>query len=202
MFDTLLRRPLDPLVGRLARHVAALGIGADALTFAGLAVGVGASAAIVAAEWVPALLLIVLSRLLDGLDGAVARLHGPTDFGGYLDIVADFAFYGLVPAAFAWQDPATNALPAAVLLLSFYINGASFLAFAALAAKRGLSDEERGPKSIHFTAGLAEAGETYLAFALFCLFPGWFGEIAYMFAALCLVTALSRVWLARRTFRG
>ena len=103
-----------------------------------------------------ALALVPLSRLADGLDGAVARARRPTDFGGLLDIVCDFVFYGAVPLAFAWRDPAATACAAAFLLFTFYVNGASFLAYAALAAKRGLETTTRGVKSIYFTAGLVE----------------------------------------------
>ena len=140
-------------------------------------------------------------RLGDGLDGAVARIRGKTDFGGYLDIVLDFLFYGAIPVGFAILDPGANALAAAILVLSFYVNGASFLAFAIMAEKRGLSTEARGQKSLFFTTGLAEATETIAFFVAFCLFPGWFAALAYVFAAICFYTALSRIVLAGRVFK-
>jgi hypothetical protein len=88
----------------------------------------------------------------------------------------------------------------AVLLFSFYVNGASFLAYAAIAEKRKLTTAVRGPKSLFFTTGLAEATETIAVFCAFCLLPQWFPGIAYAFAALTLYTALSRIVLAVRTF--
>ena len=136
---------------------------------------------------------------MDGLDGAVARAGRKTDLGGYLDIVFDFIFYGLIPLAFAFARP-ENALPAAVLLMVFYANGASFLAFAIMAEKRNIATQSHGSKSLYFTGGLAEAGETYAVFGLFCLFPDWFGVIAYSFAALTAITTLSRILLARELF--
>jgi phosphatidylglycerophosphate synthase len=129
-------------------------------------------------------------------------LQGRTDLGGYLDIVLDFVFYGAIPLGFAVADPAANALPAAVLLFSFYANGASFLAYAILAEKRKLKGSARGPKSIFFTAGLAEATETIAVFVLFCLFPFWFPPLAYLFAAMTLYTGVSRIVLASRQFGG
>ncbi len=57
-----------------------------------------------------------------------------------------------------------------------------------------------GEKSLYFTAGLAEATETIVVFVLFCLFPAAFAPIAYVFAALTLVTAAARILLAWRTF--
>jgi phosphatidylglycerophosphate synthase len=121
--------------------------------------------------------------------------------GGYLDIVLDFCFYGAVPMGFVLVDPAANAVPAAALLLSFYVNGSSFLAYAVMAERRKLESGVRGSKSLYFTAGLAEATETVATFALACLFPGWFPVIAYVFAAMTIYTALARVLLAVGTFR-
>ena len=131
----------------------------------------------------------------------MAKISGQTDLGGYLDIVLDFLFYGAVPIGFVLADPPANAVAGAVLVFSFYVNGASFLAYAAMAEKRKLATSMRGPKSLFFTTGLAEATETIAVFAAFCLVPTWFPEIAYAFAALTFYTALSRTVLAARTFR-
>ena len=197
MFDGQLRRAVDPLLDRIADMLAGAGVKPDHITLAGFALAVAGAGLIVAGAFLPALAILVLSRLCDGLDGQVARKTGTTDFGSYLDIVLDFAFYGMVPVAFALHDPAANAVPAAVLVLAFYVNGASFLALAALAEKRGLSTDERGQKGFYFVAGLAEAGETFAVFALFCLAPAWFAMVAFGFAGLCAVTTLARIAQAR-----
>ena len=200
MLDGLARRLIDAPLTQLARPLARIGMSADALTLAGLTFGLAAAAAVAFSGMAAALVLLGLSRLCDGLDGAVARLTARSDFGGFLDIVCDFAFYGAVPLGFAALDPPRNALPACALLFSFYVNGASFLAYAAVAARRGMETQARGLKSIYFTAGLAEATETIAVFAAMMLFPAAFAALAYGFAALCLVTAVSRVWLARAHF--
>ncbi len=185
----------------LARRLADAGISANAITVAGLALGLSAALAVAFGHFWAALALILVSRLGDGLDGAVARLNGRTDLGGYMDIVFDFAFYGAVPLGFVLNDPEANGLAGAVLLFSFYVNGASFLAYAAIAEKRRMSTEARGQKSFFFTTGLAEAGETLSVFVLACLFPRWFPAFAYVFTALTLYTAVSRIVLARLVFR-
>jgi phosphatidylglycerophosphate synthase len=199
VLDGLMRRLIDPPLDAAGRGLSRIGIGADAVTATGLALGLAAALAIALDALLPALLLLLASRLLDGLDGAVARATEKTDRGGYLDIVFDFAFYGAVPLAFALRNPA-DAVPAAGLLFAFYVNGASFLAFAAIAAKRGLDTSMRGEKSIYFTAGLAEGTETIVVFVAMLFLPGWFAVLAYGFAAVCLVTALSRIALAWRSF--
>lgn len=201
MLDGWARRKIDPLLEAVAGRLAAAGIGADAVTYAGLALGLAAGGAVALGAFWPALALILASRLCDGLDGAVARIDGKTDFGGYLDIVFDFAFYGAVPLGFIVFDPAANAIAGGALLLAFYVNGASFLAFAAIAEKRRLTTAARGDKSLFFTTGLAEAGETLAVFVLMCLQPRWFAILAFTFAAVTVFTTVSRIVLAAKTFR-
>jgi phosphatidylglycerophosphate synthase len=129
----------------------------------------------------------------------VARHTALTDFGGYLDIVCDFIVYAGVAFGFAMARP-ENALPAAFLILSFVGTGTSFLAFAILAAKRGLASEARGRKSLYYLGGLTEGTETIAVFAAFCLFPSAFAVLAYAFGALCWLTTTARVMTARRNF--
>jgi phosphatidylglycerophosphate synthase len=200
MLDGVARRLIGPPIEKLGRKLAARGVKADHITWAGFLHGILAAAAIAAGLNALGLLLLLTSRLCDGLDGAVARASVKTDRGGFLDIVLDFAFYGAIPLAFAIADPERNALAAAALLFAFYANGASFLGYAVIAAKRGLEANTRGEKSLYFTTGLAEATETILVFVLFCLFPAAFVPIAYVFGALTLVTAAGRILLAMRTF--
>jgi phosphatidylglycerophosphate synthase len=100
MLDGWARRQIDPAIDRVARTLASAGASANALTLAAFALGMGAAVA-VAFGWLwTALALGGASRLGDALDGAVARRLGTTDFGGFLDIVLDFAFYGAVPLGF------------------------------------------------------------------------------------------------------
>jgi phosphatidylglycerophosphate synthase len=154
--------------------------------------------AIALQAWWWGLALLLASRLLDGLDGSVARLTQPTDAGGFLDIALDFVFYAAIPLAFAVAHPATNALPAAALLASFIGTGSSFLAFAALAEKRGLTDTALPGKSFYFLGGLTEATETITVFAAMCIWPEHFAVLAYGFAALCAITTGMRVWWGYR----
>ncbi|MEM7694659.1 MAG: CDP-alcohol phosphatidyltransferase family protein [Pseudomonadota bacterium] len=198
MFDSYLRPLIDPPLNTVA---AKLPISADQMTVLGLVAGILAALAIVAGGFWLALALILLNRCADGLDGPLARHHGASPVGGYLDIVFDFIFYGAIPLAFALHDPA-NALPAAVLLASFYMNGATFLAFSAVAAERGLSTEAQGKKSIYYFAGVAEGFETIAVFCAMCLFPSAFWWLAYGFAALCFVSASARIIMVKQTLRA
>lgn len=200
MLDARIRPLIDPILNRQGRVLARLGVTANAVTLAGLALGL-ISAAMITAGWPHwALVPLIGSRIADGLDGAVARARGTTDFGGYLDITSDFLFYGAVPMGFVWMDPAANGPAGAFLLTSFYFNGASFLGYAILAERRVMSTSARGVKSLYFTGGLLEGAETIGFFVLLCLLPSYFAPLAWIFGALCFVTAVSRLLLARRVF--
>ena len=146
MLDGWARRLIDPALDRAARSLAAAGISANAVTLAACAIGLAAAAAISLQWYLAGLVLMLLSRIGDGLDGAVAKIAGKTDLGGYLDIVLDFLFYGVIPVGFVLADPAANAVAGAVLVFSFYVNGASFLAFAAIAAKRNMASRGARPE--------------------------------------------------------
>ncbi|NMG41739.1 CDP-alcohol phosphatidyltransferase family protein [Chelativorans sp. ZYF759] len=200
MLDGWAKSRIDPLMEHSAERLAGIGITANQVTVASWVLGLAAAAAIAFEWYVLGLALFLLNRLGDGLDGAIARLKGSTELGGYLDIVLDFAIYGAVPLGFILAEPGANALAGAVLLVSFYVNGASFLAFSAIAARLGMETRVRGPKSIYFTTGLAEGTETILFFVLFCLFPGSFAPLALVFAAMCFWTAFWRILEARRLF--
>jgi phosphatidylglycerophosphate synthase len=184
---------LAPLLGGAARRLARLGVGADAITLAGFAIGVAAMIAIALGHTLAGLALIAASRLCDGLDGAVARLTAPSDRGAFLDITLDFIFYAGIPLAFAVADPAANALAAAVLLASFMGTASSVLAFAVLAERRGLHSVQHPGKGLYYLGGLTEASETLLCFAAMCLWPPAFAALAYAFAALCALTTLTRL---------
>jgi len=193
----LQRRALTPV----ARFMVARGVSADSATLTGFALGVMALIFIVNEAYLAALAFILLNRLFDGLDGAIARLTRPTDRGAFLDIALDFFFYATVPLGFAVADPAANALPAAVVITAFVGTGSSFLAFAVIAAQRGLPASAFTGKGIHYLSGLTEGTETIAFFVAICLFPGYFGAIAIGFALACLITTFTRWIQGMQTFR-
>ena len=200
MFDATIRRLIDPSLDRLGAALARCGLGANAITVGGFLFGVGSWVSLALDAPLPALGFIAANRVADGLDGAVARRVGPTDLGGYLDIVLDFVFYAGVPFFFAVGRPA-DALPACFLAFSFVGTGGSFLAFAAIAAKRGLTTTARGRKSIYYLGGLTEGAETIALFVLVCLVPDHFAALAWAFGGLCWVTTACRISEAVIAFR-
>lgn len=200
MFDALLRPVIDPPLNALGRILADLGVGANTVSLTGVLTGLAAGVAIGSSLFWVGLGLVLANRLLDGLDGAVARATSPSDFGGYLDIVGDFAFYVAVPIGFGFA--ATSNLPYALILVAaFTLTGISFLSFAIIAAKRGLETTAHGRKSFFYSTGLAEGTETIIAFVLMCLFPSAFPVIASVYAGLCVATVIQRSAAAYAMFK-
>jgi phosphatidylglycerophosphate synthase len=198
MFDRRALAFITPALHSGARVLVARGIGADAVTLVAFALGLAAALCIALGAPLWGLALMLASRLCDGLDGAVARLTQPTDRGAFLDITLDFLFYASIPLAFAFAQPPANALAAAALLAAFVGTGASFLAFSALAQKRGLRSVEHPNKGIYYLGGLTEATETLLCFSLMCLWPAHFALFAWVFAGMCCATIATRLAIGWR----
>lgn len=204
MWDARLRKAVDPFLNPIAGMLIRMGSSANLITMIGFGFGIAAWIALACRFDLVALILIVINRLLDGLDGLVARQSHPTDLGGFLDIVFDFLFYSGVPFFFAVGRP-EFALPAAFLIFSFVGTGSSFLAFAAIAAKQqsGQMESTSLPtpnKAIHYLGGLTEGMETILLFVSICLFPEWFDLCAWTFGGLCWLTTLTRIYSGVQAF--
>lgn len=200
MLDAPLRKLIDPPLERAATVLARLGVHADWVTWTGFVLGLAAVPAIAFHVYWGGLALIFLNRLFDGLDGAIARHTSVSDAGAFLDIALDFIFYAAVPFAFALAMP-ERALAAAYLIFSFIASGSTFLAYAVLAGKRGLATERNGRKSFYHIGGLAEGSETFLAFAVACVFPDRFSTVCYVYGTLCFVTGGTRIAAALADFR-
>jgi len=200
MFDAALRPLVDRMLDPAGRSLARAGITANMVTLAGFACGVGAAAAVVLGWSVVAVTLLLLNRLFDGLDGAVARAANSTDLGGFLDITLDFIFYSAIPMAFALNNP-QNGVAAAFLIFSFAGTGSSFLAYAIIAQKRGISTERRGKKSFFHLGGLTEGTETIIFLVMVTAVPALFIPLAWVFGAMCWITTSTRIAEAFRQYR-
>ncbi|WP_417659348.1 CDP-alcohol phosphatidyltransferase family protein [Pseudidiomarina sp.] len=199
MFDPLLTPVTRKVLDYPARWLVKRQVSADQITVAGFLVGLLAVPALAVQAYEVALVFILLNRLTDGLDGAVARRTSATDAGGFLDIVLDFIFYSAVVFGFLLASPFEHALPAGLLLVTFMGTGASFLAFAVIAAKRGIENPRYPNKSLHYMGGLTEGFETIVAFVAFCIWPEHFEMLALIFAAACWITAITRIVVGYRT---
>lgn len=194
MLDSWIVPKIAKPLERLALHLKHRRISADSVTVFGFFIGVLAVPALSFQLYWLAAICIIINRLCDGLDGALARLTKATDRGAFLDISLDFIFYATVILGFALADPSHNALPAAALITSFMGTGASFLAFAIMAQKHDIKSIRLPHKGLYYINGLAEGTETIGFFIAFCLLPRWFPLLAYAFCAICVITTITRVY--------
>jgi phosphatidylglycerophosphate synthase len=199
MLDGALRGPKDRILAPLVR--AAGGANPFALTLLGFVAGLGAAAAIVLGSTAAAIALWVVNRLLDGIDGAVARRQGrASDLGGYVDILLDMFIYAAIPIAAAVAAPDAQGLwlALAALLGAFYLNAGSWMYLAAILEKRGAASTGTRATAVTFPAGLIEGTETMILFTLFLLLPGHLAMLFWVGAVLVLVTAGQRLLWATR----
>ena len=193
MLDPYAMKLFKPVIDRTALEIKKKGFSADQVTFAGFGLGLFAALCIALGFYLFAILPLLASRALDGLDGAVARAGVATDRGAFIDIGLDFVFYASIPLAFGLANQDENALAAATLLAAFVGTGASFLAYAIIAEKRDLKSTDYPTKSFYYLGGLAEGTETIACFVAMCLWPQHFVLLAYFYAALCLITTITRL---------
>ncbi|WP_026038044.1 CDP-alcohol phosphatidyltransferase family protein [Halomonas sp. KM-1] len=192
----------QPPLQVVARGLQRMSVRPDQVTLVSFGIGMLSLPMLAWELYLAALAAILVNRIGDGVDGALARLTGKTsDAGGFLDIGLDFVFYAAVVLGFALADPAANALAAAFLLFAFIGTGTSFLAFAIMATRYGLERPHFQRKAFYYLHGLTEGTETILAFVLFCLWPQHFALLATLFAVACLITTATRLWGGYRTLR-
>ena len=200
MLDALFRpikeRYLAPVAVALGRRVSPM-----AATIAAFLVGLGAAACAVVGLYPAGLLLWIVNRLLDGLDGTLARVQGTqSDLGGYVDMLLDFVVYAAIPMGFALGIGDRATLTAALALLaSFYVNAASWMYLAAVLERRDAGARSRGElTTITMPPGLIGGTETIVLYAAFFLFPGFVVPLFWVMCGLVGVTVLQRLRWAMR----
>lgn len=201
MLDKSVRRVMRPALAAAVRPLAAAGVRPNHLTAAALLVALAAAGLAAAGQTWTAAALWIVSRIVDGLDGELARVavpqgrsstHDP-DLGGYFDIIGDFAAYAAIPVGVAIAQPDAR-LAMVFLLATYYLNGSAFLAFSSIAERRGIRTDDR---SFQFLGGLAEGTETIVVHALLLLLPQHAAVIGAVFAVVVGATAIERVVITR-----
>lgn len=174
MLDATLRPFKDAALARPARRLGRW-VSPGAVTAAALAAGLAAAGMAGRRLYGAALALWLVGRLLDGLDGAVARQRGRADdLGAYLDMVADTLVYAAIPLGIAvGVDERATWIAAGFLLASFYVNSVSWTYLSAVLEKRGQGAITTGESTaITMPPALIEGTETIVFFTLFLLVPG------------------------------
>lgn len=195
MLDEELRKGAKPLYGPLVAPLAAR-LSANAVTGLGLGVGLVCLLAVAVGANGVALVLWLVNRLLDGLDGEVARMRGETsELGSYLDVVCDFALYSGLLVALAVQHPDAR-LALVFLFFAYYLNGSAFLALSSVLER--LKAERRTERGLHFRRSLTEGFETIAYGVLVLALPQHVSPVTWVFAAMVLFSAGQRLLDAHR----
>lgn len=202
MLDKFITPIIQPLLHPVVIRLHKRGVTADQLTLLGFIIGMLVLPLLAYELWFGALIAIVLNRIFDGLDGALARYaNQSSSAGGYLDITLDFLFYAAVPLGFILANPAQNAIAGAFLLTTFIGTGSSFLAFAIAAEKYKLDKPQFKYKSFYYLNGLTEGSETIALFVAFCIWPQHFAVLASIFAIACAITIFTRIYGGYHTLK-
>ncbi|HRW04115.1 MAG TPA: CDP-alcohol phosphatidyltransferase family protein [Caldilineaceae bacterium] len=201
MQDAYLRRQKDRLLTPMAGPIFA-SVHPNSVSIVAMIIGLGSVAAIMLQLYWVALGLWAINRIMDGLDGVIARVHQKqSDFGGFLDLFLDFIIYVTVPIAFIWAEPtAANLWTGIALLGSYVMNSISWTTLAALLEKRHRQTSNR-LTSMEMPTGLIEGAETMLFYTLFYFFPGSVAILFALMAVLVYYTAAQRVWWAYQNLR-
>lgn len=197
MRDLALREQKDRLMTPLAEALGS--VHPNWLSAAAMVVGLMAATAVVGEAYMAGLALWALNRVLDGLDGLVARTHHKqSDFGGYLDLLLDFVVYLAIPIAFIAAQPDTGLFWAGLFLLSSYVlNTISWTVLSAILEKRTAGSSGR-LTTVEMPSGLIEGAETIVFYSLFFLLPAHVEVLFATMALLVLFTAGQRVvWASK-----
>ncbi len=200
MLDEAFRQWLSRGAAGPARALLRLGVSPDQVTLAAFGIAVGGAGAIATGHFRAGLALWLVSRLLDGYDGLLARLGGRTSlFGGYLDICLDMLAYSLMAIAFARAMPA-DAILWLVVLAGYVMAITTTLALSSLLEK--LDRQLGGNRSVQFTPGLAEGGETTIVYSVIAMWPSWSRWVLVVWIVLLSLTMVQRTGLAWRLLRA
>ncbi|EAR26038.1 putative transmembrane protein [marine actinobacterium PHSC20C1] len=214
MLDVQLRRAVSKPLNVMASAIDVPWITPDRVTIVGLVVGLSSAALAASQLWALALVAWLLSRVLDGLDGTLARRRSaaasdprPTtasEAGGFLDIVADFVVYGatvLGVAIGATTGFGAPWWPFLLVMFGYYVNGAAFLAFSSIAERTGRTIPDSDNRSLFFLGRIAEGGETVFVHALWLVLPFIAWQIALVWSVIVLVSAAQRMIVGYRLLR-
>lgn len=192
MIDKLLRNAKEIILYPLAKQAGKV-MHPNMISILSFAAGLVCVYFILCGSLMTAMILWFLNRLLDGLDGTVARTTGKTsDFGGYLDIILDFIIYCSIPVALVYSNSSPEKyLTLSLLLASYYVNAASWMYLSAILEKRNLGALSNNEMtSVSMPPGIADGTMTIIFYTMFFIFPD---NLKLMFGIFMILVVLSIV---------
>lgn len=214
MLDLALRSTKESILRPVCRWIPSA-ISPTHLTLAGFVVGLACCcSAIFSTRGIEThhvtltLFLWLLNRLLDSLDGSLARLRGSAlEVGGFLDLLCDFIIYSLIPPAVAHGEdryrstavglPPVDWRSVAFVEATFHINNFVLFYVAAVAAKvqfQGGKQESTELTSLIMKPALVEGFESAIAFTLLLAFPSHIESLAWGMGCAVLIGIVQRLF--------
>lgn len=201
MLDTPFRARFARWAAPIAEGLVALGVTPNQVTWAAFALSVPAAWLVATGQGWAGLALWLTSRLLDGLDGLVARSgNSASTYGGYLDITLDMAAYSAMAVGFGVAHPQCAVL-FHLILMGYVLCGTTVLALSSI-LEREKAQLPGNDRTLQLTPGYAEAGETTIAYVLFTFLPAQIEWLAWAWIAVLTATVVQRTVLARRLLAG
>lgn len=193
MLDTYARKYIDSYIQRVAQVLVSCGLSANVVTVMAFLVGILSGVFVFLDYTLLAIMLLWLSGFLDAVDGAMARLTRPSEWGTVMDVTFDRIVEISVILGLAFRFPEYN-WAFLLLSVSIILSMTVFLTVAAVSEKKGI-------KSFYYQAGLAERTEGFIMFSLMMALTNYLLELTLAFTVMILVTALQRFVEAKRILK-
>ncbi len=185
MIDSKYRKIFQPSFDMAGKLVVKTRLSPNQITSLALATGVTSGVLIANNQMALAGGMLLLSGLLDVLDGTVARLTNKSSpLGAFLDMVFDRMVESSVILGFYFIYPEFS-LSYLLFFISVIFNFSTFTVAGALF-------KNTGTKSMHYDRGLAERSETFITFILMMIYPVYSGTILFCFTIIVFLTGIIR----------
>ncbi|MBR1605862.1 MAG: CDP-alcohol phosphatidyltransferase family protein [Alphaproteobacteria bacterium] len=182
-------RSLHKIIQKTAKLIAKSGISANMITLIGFVIGLLAINFLAIEHYGYALVCILINRLCDILDGAVAKLNKPTKFGIFFDATLDYVFYAGIIFGFALANPEQNAVAATFLLFAFVSSACALLAYGIVVGNEKDESHLQLSESPFYLGGIAQGFETFTTLFILCIVPRLFMPLAVILGIFCFVKA-------------
>lgn len=206
MLDNHIKPAIDPILLNISKHFRAWGFEANDITLVGLFFSILSFPALFFQVYWLAFLLIALNRLMDGIDGFIARLDDSDrtslkrQFGGFFDVFSDFVLYSGFVLFFALGYGEEGYIAGLCLLFAYILNAVCFFGYALFSSVIEIESKQT-IKSFAFLAGIAEGTETIIYMMLCCFFPLLFPLFTFLFAGICIMSAIFRFWSVYNVYK-
>lgn len=194
MLDTHCRKYIQPFIKKGAKIAIKLNLSANNITVLAMLIGVLSGVLVFYDKLIISILCLWFSGYLDAVDGTIAReTKSFSAFGTVMDITFDRIVESAVILGIAlkYNDLSINSL---FLTVSIIISMTIFLTTGPLA-------ENKGEKSFHYQAGLAERSEGFIMLSLMIIFKENAKIIINLFTIIVLFTACQRFIEAKRILK-